>query len=107
MSDDSHRGEVTKLCSLQTKDRQTTPSGGSKWSDNAQHESSSCNGNLGYSNNLGYQSSPQEIEMDYTLSGFIKTVAQKWPSSTNMDIPEPWWKSDYGRSDQPLPVWSA
>lgn len=102
--DGSHRGELTKLCSLPAKDRQTTPSVGSKWPNNPQHESTS---NFDYSNDLGYQSPSQEIEMDYSLSNFIKTVTQKWPSSTNMDIPEPWWKSDYARSDQPLPVWSA
>jgi transcriptional regulatory protein LEU3 len=103
MSDDSQRGELTKLYSLQAKDRQTTPSVGSKWPDNAQTESSS---DFDYSNDIGYQSPRQEIEMDYSLSNFIKTVTQKWPSSTNMDIPE-WWKSGYACSDQPLPVWSA
>jgi len=103
-SDDSQRGEPTKLCSLQARDRQTTASMGSKWPDNPQNESFS---DFDYSNDLGYQSPRQEIEMDYSLSNFIKTVTQKWPSSTNMDTPESWWKSGYACSDQPLPVWST
>jgi len=104
MSDDFQRGELTRLYSLQAKDCQTTPSMGSKWPDNAQNESSS---DFDYSNDLGHQSPRHEIEMDYSLSNFIKTVTQKWPGSTNMDIPE-WWKSgSYACSDQPLPVWSA
>jgi len=102
-SDDSHGGGLSKP--LQAKDRQTTPSGGSKWPEHAQPESSSdCSGSFDYSNDLGCQWPRQEIEMDYSLSSFIKTVTQKWPGSPNMDIPEPWWKSDYTHSDPPLPI---
>jgi len=104
-SDGSHG--LTKPCSLQAKDRQMTPSVGSKWPEHAQPESSSdCSGSFDYSNDLGCQRPRQEIEMDYSMSSFIKTVTQKWPSSTNMDIQEPWWKSDYTHSDPPLAAWS-
>jgi hypothetical protein len=104
MSDDSQRGELTKLGRLQAKDLQTTASVGSKWPDNPQNESFS---DFDYCNDLGYQSPRQEVEMDYSLSNLIKTVTQKWPSSTTMDTPESWWKSGYACSDQPLPVWST
>ncbi|KIM49188.1 hypothetical protein M413DRAFT_99392 [Hebeloma cylindrosporum] len=90
MSDhDSLRGELANLSGLQA-DHQSV---GSKC---AQHESSSSDC-FDCSNDLGWPR--QEIEMGYSVSNFIKTVTHKWPSSTNVGMPEPWWKSDYAQSE--------